>query len=86
MLLKPNVLLLDEPTNHLDLESIRSLTEALEQYEGTCIFITHDRQMVSAVADRIIEIDKGTIRELSPDQFIEGDFLAGHQTYQKKSW
>ena len=86
MLLKPNVLLLDEPTNHLDLESIRSLTEALEQYQGTCIFITHDRQMVSHVADRIIEIDKGTIRELNLDQFIEGDFLAGHQTYQKKSW
>lgn len=86
MLLKPNVLLLDEPTNHLDLESIRSLTEALEQYKGTCIFITHDRQMVSHVADRIIEIDKGTIRELSLEQFIEGDFLAGHQTYQKKSW
>lgn len=86
MLIKPNVLLLDEPTNHLDLESIRSLTEALEHYEGTCIFITHDRQMVSHVADRIIEIDHGTIRELNIDQFVGGEFLAGHQTYQKKSW
>jgi ATPase subunit of ABC transporter with duplicated ATPase domains len=86
MLLKPNVLLLDEPTNHLDLESIRSLTEALAHFEGTCIFITHDRQMVSHVADRIIEIDQGHIRELTLDQFIEGDFLADHQTYQKKSW
>ena len=86
MLIKPNVLLLDEPTNHLDLESIRSLTEALSHYEGTCIFITHDRQMVRHVADRIIEIDNGTITELNSDQFAGGEFLAGHQTYQKKAW
>lgn len=74
MLLKPNVLMLDEPTNHLDLESIRSLIESLEAYEGTCVFITHDRQMVSQVADRIIEINNGVINELSPDQFIENAF------------
>jgi ATPase subunit of ABC transporter with duplicated ATPase domains len=86
MLLKPNLLMLDEPTNHLDLESIRSLTEALEQYEGSCVFITHDRQMVSQVADRIIEISDGQIREVSPEQFIEGSFLEGQAAYQKKSW
>jgi ATPase subunit of ABC transporter with duplicated ATPase domains len=86
MLLKPNVLLLDEPTNHLDLESIRSLTESLEKYEGTCVFITHDRQMVRQVATRILELSPNGIRELSPQQFTEGQFLEQHKSYQKKSW
>jgi ATPase subunit of ABC transporter with duplicated ATPase domains len=71
MLLKPNVLILDEPTNHLDLEAIRSLTEAMAAYEGTCIFITHDRQMVHQVADRILEMTPQGINELSPEQFVE---------------
>ena len=69
MLLKPNVLILDEPTNHLDLESIRSLTEAMKNYEGTCIFVTHDRQMVHHVADRILEMKPEGIVEYSPEQF-----------------
>lgn len=86
MLLKPNVLLLDEPTNHLDLEAIRSLTEALQQYEGSCFFVTHDRQMVSQVADRVIEMAPAGIRELGVDEFSEGQFLLGHKTYEKQSW
>ena len=71
MLLKPNVLIMDEPTNHLDLESIRSLTEAMANYEGTCIFVTHDRQMVSQVADRILEMTPTGIQEYSPEQFSD---------------
>ncbi len=86
MLIKPNVLVLDEPTNHLDLESIRSLTESLEAYEGTCIFVTHDRQMVTQVANRIIEMSPDGVRELSPPQFAEGDFLGKHKTYRKQTW
>ncbi|MGE3673771.1 MAG: ABC-F family ATP-binding cassette domain-containing protein, partial [Polyangiaceae bacterium] len=86
MLLKPNVLLLDEPTNHLDLESIRSLTDALVSYEGSCMFVTHDRQMVSTVADRILELSEDGVRELTPQQFMEGDFLTKHKTYQKPGW
>jgi ATPase subunit of ABC transporter with duplicated ATPase domains len=86
MLLKPNTLLLDEPTNHLDLESIRSLIEALDQYEGTCVFITHDRQLVNQVANRIIEMSHQGVRELSPQQFAEGQFLESHKAYQKKGW
>lgn len=86
MLLKPNVLVLDEPTNHLDLESIRSLTEALEHYEGTLLFVTHDRQMVTHVATRILEMSTEGIRELSPAQFAAGDFLTGHHTYRKQGW
>ena len=54
MLLKDNVLILDEPTNHLDLESISALGEGLEKYEGTAIVATHDRDMVSRFATRII--------------------------------
>jgi len=56
MLGRHNVLLLDEPTNHLDMESIESLQYALEKYEGTLIFVSHDRQFVSGLATRIIEI------------------------------
>ncbi|MEB2312707.1 MAG: ATP-binding cassette domain-containing protein [Sorangiineae bacterium] len=82
MLAAPNVLLLDEPTNHLDLESIRSLTEALAVYQGTAIFVTHDRNMVDQVATRVLEMSPDGIRELSPDAFREGQFLVKHGLYQ----
>ena len=82
MLAQPNVLLLDEPTNHLDLEAIRALTEALALFEGTCLFVTHDRNMVDRVASRIVEMSFEGVRELSPQQFHDGEFLLGHSTYQ----
>jgi ABC-type multidrug transport system ATPase subunit len=53
---QPNVLVLDEPTNHLDLEAIHALVEALKQYAGTLIFVSHDRWFVSELATRIIEL------------------------------
>jgi ATPase subunit of ABC transporter with duplicated ATPase domains len=56
MLLRNNVLLMDEPTNHLDMESIESLNTALEKYTGTLIFVSHDREFVSSLATRIIDI------------------------------
>ncbi len=56
MLARPNVLLMDEPTNHMDMESIESLNTALEKYKGTLIFVSHDREFVSSLATRIIEI------------------------------
>ena len=49
-------MLLDEPTNHLDMEAIEALNLALEHYEGTLIFVSHDREFVSSLATRIIEI------------------------------
>ncbi|MCW7551495.1 ABC-F family ATPase [Endozoicomonas gorgoniicola] len=59
---RPNILLMDEPTNHMDMESIEALNLALENYPGTLMFVSHDRQFVSSLATRIIEItDKGVI-------------------------
>ncbi|MFK8030908.1 MAG: ABC-F family ATPase [Gammaproteobacteria bacterium] len=56
ILQKPNIMVMDEPTNHLDMESIEALNLALEHYEGTLIFISHDRDFVSSLATRIIEM------------------------------
>ena len=55
-LINPNVMLLDEPTNHLDMESIEALNLALENYPGTLIFVSHDREFVSSLATRIIDM------------------------------
>ncbi|HYC54347.1 MAG TPA: ABC-F family ATPase [Candidatus Binatia bacterium] len=52
----PNVMLLDEPTNHLDMEAIESLNNALDKYPGTLVFVSHDREFVSSLATRIIEL------------------------------
>ena len=56
MFQNPNVLMLDEPTNHMDMEFIESLNTALENYPGTLIFVSHDREFVSSLATRIIEL------------------------------
>lgn len=56
MLQRSNVLVMDEPTNHLDMESIEALNLALENYPGTLIFVSHDRQFVSSLATRIVEL------------------------------
>jgi ATPase subunit of ABC transporter with duplicated ATPase domains len=78
MLLHSNVLLLDEPTNHLDMESIESLNTALDLFKGTLVFVSHDREFVSSLATRIIEIKadgivdyKGTYEEYLSSQGIE---------------
>ncbi|WP_317849495.1 ABC-F family ATPase [Oligella urethralis] len=68
MLGRHNILLLDEPTNHLDMESIESLQMALEKYQGTVVVVSHDRQFISGIADRIIEIlPDGEIIDYSGD-------------------
>ena len=79
MLQSKNVLLMDEPTNHLDMESIESLNSALEKYTGTLLFISHDREFVSSLATRIIEIRqdgsivdyRGTYEEYLSSQGID---------------
>ncbi|MBC7499359.1 MAG: ABC-F family ATPase [Herminiimonas sp.] len=61
MLGRHNVLLMDEPTNHMDMESIESLNIALEKYAGTLIFVSHDREFVSSLATRILEVKEDGI-------------------------
>ncbi|AZZ92073.1 ABC-F family ATPase [Hahella sp. KA22] len=56
MLQRPNIVVMDEPTNHLDMESIESLNFSLEKFEGTVVFVSHDREFVSSLATRIIDI------------------------------
>ncbi|HQZ02132.1 MAG TPA: ABC-F family ATPase [Thauera sp.] len=79
MLSRPNVLLMDEPTNHLDMESIESLNTGLDKFNGTLIFISHDREFVSSLATRIIELKldgqiidyRGTYEEYLSSQGLE---------------
>ncbi len=58
----PNLLVLDEPTNHLDIATKRALVKALRDYEGTLIFVSHDRQFLSALATRVLELTPGGSR------------------------
>ncbi|WP_394826954.1 ABC-F family ATP-binding cassette domain-containing protein [Pendulispora albinea] len=60
---KPNVLVLDEPTNHLDLEAIAALVEGLAAFDGTVLFVSHDRHFVSRVATRIVEVTAEGLRD-----------------------
>ncbi len=72
---KPNVLLLDEPTNHLDMESVQALASAVRAFEGTTIFVSHNRWFVSELATRILEI--------KPDGVV--DFPGGYEDYLARS-
>jgi len=58
---RPNVLILDEPTNHLDLPAREALEQALEEFEGTLIFVSHDRYFVERLATRVWELDGGSL-------------------------
>ncbi|HEY9422754.1 MAG TPA: ATP-binding cassette domain-containing protein, partial [Thermoanaerobaculia bacterium] len=91
---RPNVLILDEPTNHLDLEAIEALVEGLKAYDGTLIFVSHDRWFVSQLADRIFEISpkgindfKGTYEEYLErlgDDHLDADAVLRMRREQKK--
>lgn len=63
MLERGNFLLLDEPDNHLDLESIIALGEALYRFKGVVLCITHDRELVSAFANRIWHLEEGELMD-----------------------
>ena len=70
MLSDVNLLVFDEPTNHLDVESIEALEDALEEYEGTVILVTHDRALLTALATRIWSLDNATLTDY-PGSFAE---------------
>ena len=89
---QPNIMLLDEPTNHLDMESIMALQEALNQYEGSVIFVSHDRDFLSAIATKIIILTHeqsfvfdGTYEEFVADHNIDFFDLETKPTKKKKS-
>ncbi len=63
MLQKPNVLVFDEPTNHLDLESINALSAALQKFEGTVFLVTHDEDLMDAVATRVWHLDRDGVHD-----------------------
>ncbi len=71
----PNLLLMDEPTTHLDLASVDALIEALEQYEGTLIFISHDVHFIRALATHVVRVEAGHLRH----------FPGGYQYYLDKT-
>jgi len=73
MMSEANVLVLDEPTNHLDMESIEALNQALAKFDGTIIFVSHDRKFVSSLATRVIEIRE---REMISFQGSYDEYLA----------
>ena len=63
----PQLLILDEPTNHLDIDSRQELIEAINDYEGACILISHDRRLLEACADRLWLVANGTVRPYDGD-------------------
>ena len=74
MFQNPNVLMLDEPTNHMDMEFIESLNTALENYPGTLIFVSHDRELISSLATRVLE--------LTPDGIV--DYHGSYEEYLER--
>jgi ATP-binding cassette subfamily F protein 3 len=71
----PNLLLMDEPTTHLDLASVDSLIEALKQYQGTLVFISHDVHFIRALSTHVVRVEAGTLRH----------FGGGYQYYLDKT-
>src|SRR5208283_1651266 len=79
----PNFLVLDEPTNHLDLATKEMLVEALKSFEGTMIFVSHDRHFLRGLGSRVLELggESGTDRDplVFPGSYVEYVQKAGHE-------
>ncbi|GGD32863.1 ABC-F family ATP-binding cassette domain-containing protein [Croceicoccus pelagius] len=79
----PHLLILDEPTNHLDVDAREALVQALNDYSGAVILISHDRHMVELTADRLMLVDEGTAREYSGSMDDYIDFVLGRNQPKK---
>ncbi|MFM6945890.1 MAG: ABC-F family ATP-binding cassette domain-containing protein [Flavobacteriales bacterium] len=78
MLAKANLLLMDEPTNHLDLESITALNNAMQEFQGTLLFTSHDHELVNTVATRIIELTPNGIidKMMNYDDYLKDEKIS----------
>ena len=80
----PHMLILDEPTNHLDVDAREALVQALNEYDGTVVLVSHDRHMLELTADRLVLVDGGTATEFSGTIEDYSDFILGKGPAKEK--
>ena len=81
----PQILVLDEPTNHLDMQSVDALADALKEFDGGVLFVTHDRSLVRRVATKVLEIkDGGSVRAVSPQDYLASLRFCGRTKGERK--
>ena len=81
----PQILVLDEPTNHLDMQSVDALADALKEFDGGVLFVTHDRSLVRRVATKVLEIkDGGGVRAVSPQDYLASLRFCGRAKGERK--
>lgn len=80
----PHMLILDEPTNHLDVDAREALVQALNEYEGAVVLVSHDRHMLELTADRLLLVDGGTAQEFSGSMDDYTDFILGKGPAKEK--
>ncbi len=80
----PHLLILDEPTNHLDVDAREALVQALNEYDGTVVLVSHDRHMLELTADRLVLVDGGTATEFSGTIEDYTDFILGKGPAKEK--
>jgi len=83
MMMDINVLIMDEPTNHMDMEAIEALNDALKLFDGTLIFVSHDREFVSSLATRVIEIKEQKVIDF---QGTYNEYLANQENANSKEF
>jgi ATP-binding cassette subfamily F protein 3 len=81
----PQLLILDEPTNHLDIDSRAELIEAINEYEGACIIVSHDRRLLEACVDRLWLVAGGTVRVFEGDLADYGRFVLDEGAPQERA-
>ena len=80
----PHMLILDEPTNHLDVDAREALVQALNEYKGTVVLVSHDRHMLELTADRLVLVDNGTATEFTGTIEDYTDFILGKGPAKEK--